>query len=185
MLLSRERLHVPVSWWLVGALCVLILGTTLVAGLSVVIGVVVYLVMGGLLTIGFLAWGSVTVEVTGTEVAAGRARLGIDQVSEVSALDAAQTAAMRGPSADAAAYLLIRPYLARSVYVSVTGRPVGRPYLLIGTRRPAELAAAIQKAAGLPGDQRAPCDDDPDDHAAEAGEAPVRVAYRRKDGNAW
>jgi hypothetical protein len=188
MLLYRERLHLPASWWLTGTLCVLILGTTLAAGLSVVIGAAIYVVMGGLLVIGFLAWGSVTVRVTGAELAAGRARLAIDQVSEVSALDAEQTEAMRGPNADAAAFLLIRPYLANSVYVGVSGRPIDRPYLLIGTRRPTKLAAAVEKAAaGLRAAQRDACDDyDLDDHSAGAGDTgPVQAANQRKDSNAW
>jgi hypothetical protein len=146
MLLYRERLHVPTSWWLAGATCVLILGTTLAAGLSVVIGIAIYLVMGGLLTLAFTAWGSVTVLVTDSELSAGSARLSIDEVSDVSALDQAQSTALRGPSADVAAFMLIRPYLAKSVYVGVAGRPASRPYLLIGTRRPADLAAAISTA---------------------------------------
>jgi hypothetical protein len=162
MLLYRERLRVPTSWWLAGATCVFILGTTLAAGLSVAVGVAIYLGMGGLVAIAFLIWGSVIVRVTGDELAAGPVKLGIDQVSEVSAMDVTQTRAMRGPSADVAAYLLVRPYLAESVYVEVAGRPAERPYLLIGTRRPAELAAAVEAAMasagsspGQPGGSRA------------------------------
>jgi len=190
MLLYRERLRVPTSWWLVGATCVLILGTTLVAGLSVVIGAAIYLAIGGLLAIVFASWGAVAVRVTDTELSAGPARLAIDQVSDVSALDAAQTAALRGPSADAAAFMLVRPYLARSVYVAVAGRPASRPYLLIATRRPDDLAAAIAAAAASGAGRRAApdtaCDDEPDDHAAEMdGVGPVDAAYQRKDGNAW
>jgi hypothetical protein len=192
MRLYHERLHVPLSWWLAGGLCVIILGTTLAAGLSLVIGGVIYLVMGGLLAIGFLAWGAVTVEVTGSTLRAGRTRLAIDQVSDVSALDDAQSAALRGPNADVAAFMLIRPYLAKSVYVAVTGGPAASwPYLLIGTRRPEELAAAIGRAAGadaagLRAGQKGACDDDLDDHSAETGGAgPVEAANRRKDGNGW
>lgn len=190
MLFYRERLRVPTSWWLAGVACVLILGTTLVAGLSVVIGVTIYLVLGGLLATVFAVWGSAAVEVTDSELSAGSARLAIDQVSDVSALDAAQTAALRGPRADAAAFMLVRPYLARSVYVAAAGRPASRPYLLISTRRPDDLAAAIRTAAsnaGLRATPQVACnDDDPDDHAAEMDEiGPVDAAHLREDGNAW
>lgn len=193
MLLYRERLHVPISWWVTGAVCVFILGTTLAAGLSVVIGIAIYLVMGGLLAIGFATWGSATVRVTDRDLSAGSAGLSIDQVSEVSALDQAQTTALRGPNADVAAFMLVRPYLARSVYVAVAGRPANRPYLLIGTRRPADLAAAISAAseaaaseAGRSAAAKAACDDDPHDHAAVMdGTEPVDAAHQRKDGNAW
>jgi hypothetical protein len=146
MLLYHERLRVPISWWLAAAACVFILGTTLAAGLSVAVGIAIYLGMGALVAIAFLTWGSVAVQVSGRELAAGKVRLGVDQISEVSAMDVAQTRALRGPNADVAAYLLVRPYVAESVYVAVVGRPADRPYLLIGTRRPAELAAAIETA---------------------------------------
>lgn len=174
-----ERLRVPVSWWLVSASCVLILGTTLWAGFSVAIGLIVYLVMGGLLALALLTFGSVTVEVTPTELAAAGRRLAIGQITEVSPMDAKQTTALRGPRADVAAFLLIRPYLPESVYLAVAGQP----YWLIGTRRPAELAAAVAKARS----HSAPCDDDePDDHAMQAGTgSSAQAAQRRKDGNAW
>jgi hypothetical protein len=140
--LYYEQLRVPVSWWLVSAACVLILGTTLWAGFSVVIGILVYLVLGAVLALGLLTFGAVTVEVTGTELVAGGRRLAIGQITEVSAMDAEQTTALRGPRADVAAYLLIRPYLPESAYLAVAGQP----YWLIGTRRPAELAAAVAEA---------------------------------------
>ncbi|HET9897963.1 MAG TPA: DUF3093 domain-containing protein [Streptosporangiaceae bacterium] len=177
MLLYRERLRVPVTWWLAGGATVLIPGTTLWAGFSVVTGLAVYLALGALVAVVMLTWGRVTIEVTDSALAAGRARLRPDQVSEVSAMDAAQSAALRGPSADPAAYLLIRPYLAESVFVGVADGE-GWPYWLVATRRPAELAAAIRKAAeaaaARAGSQVTWDDDALDDH-----EAP-----RRRDGNA-
>ncbi len=155
MLLYREQLRAPTSWWLAGGACVLILGTLVWAGFSVTIGLAVYLGMGGLLVAAFLVWGAVTIKVTDTALTAGKARLGIDQIDEASAMDAPQTAALRGRSADPAALLLIRPYLPKSTYVAVTGRPVSQPYWLLGTRRPAELAQAIRTAIGA-----ATCDDE-------------------------
>jgi hypothetical protein len=147
-----ERLRVPVSWWLVSASCVLILGTTLWAGFSVAIGLSVYLVMSGLLALALLTFGSVTVEVTTAEVAVGSRRLAIGQITEVSPMDAEQTTALRGPRADVAAFLLIRPYLPESVYLA----PAGQPYWLIGTRRPAELAAAVAEARSRAGSGSGP-----------------------------
>ena len=65
---------------------------------------------------------------------------------EVAALDEAQARALRGPRADPGAFMLIRPYLKLAVYIEVTGEHQDRPYWLIGTRRPAELAAAIERS---------------------------------------
>jgi DUF3093 family protein len=92
-------------------------------------------------------------------------------VGEVSALDEAQTRSLRGPRGDPAAFVVIRPYLRRAVYVEVVrpaaestrgqqrmrwhgfrrraevvSPPEHRPYWLVSTRHPAELAAAIEGA---------------------------------------
>jgi hypothetical protein len=64
-------------------------------------------------------------------------------------LDERQTKAIRGPDADPSAFLFLRPYLRRAVYVEVDADQGATPYWLIGTRRPADLAAAIERARGL------------------------------------
>jgi hypothetical protein len=124
---------------------VVLLGTTLWAGLSVAWAILIYAGLeaaGALLLIG---WGVATIVVTETDLRAGSQRLPLAKVAHVAALDQAQTSALRGPRADAAAYLLVRPYLPCAVYVAIEGRPAERPYWLIGTRRPGELAAAIDR----------------------------------------
>jgi hypothetical protein len=142
----RERLRAPASWWLLGLLCVAMFGTTLWAGFSLLVAVTVYAVLGAGCAAALLVWGSATIEVNSGELRAGSASMSLGQAGEVTALDEDQARALRGPRADPAAFLLIRPYLKRAVYVEVTGQFSGRPYWLIGTRRPAELAAAIESA---------------------------------------
>lgn len=184
MRVYRERLGVPASWWLVTTACVLLLGTTLWAGLSLLAAVAIYVGLEALCAAILLSWGAITIEVTQTELAAGSQHLPLARIGEVTALDAAQTRALRGPRADPAAYLIVRPYLHESVYVEVAGRPPGQPYWLIATRTPARLAEAIDAArtrtAGQP-----PCDDALDDHVTQAG-SPGRADATRhgKDGNA-
>ena len=68
------------------------------------------------------------------------------QAGHVQALDEAQTRQLRGPLADPAARMMLRPYLRQAVFVEVTGDQPARPYWLIGTRHPAELAAAIDRS---------------------------------------
>jgi len=140
----REQLRAPASWWLLGLLCVVMFGTTLWAGFSLLVAVAVYAVLGAGCAAALLLWGSATIEVTGGQLRAGSSSLPLSQAGEVTALDEAQARALRGPRADPAAFLLLRPYLKRAVYVEVTGQFSARPYWLIGTRRPAELAAAIE-----------------------------------------
>jgi hypothetical protein len=147
----RERIGVPARWWLIVTGCVALLGTTLWAGLSLAAGIVIYAALECAAALVLLAWGSATITLTSAELAVGSRRLPLGEIGEVAVLDPAQTRALRGPRADPAAYLLIRPYLPWAVYVGITGRPPEQPYWLIATRRPAELAAAIERArSGAP-----------------------------------
>jgi hypothetical protein len=142
----RERLRVPAVWWLVTGACVLILGTELFAGYSVILGVVFYVVLALICSATLLHWGGVVVEVSGGELRVKPVRLPLATAGEVRPLDQAQTRVMRGPRANPAAYVLIRPYLRESVYVEVIGADARWPYLLIGTRHPASLADAIERS---------------------------------------
>lgn len=142
----RERLGVPISWWLATLAGVLLLGTMLWTVLPVALGITSYAILGAASAALLYFWGAVTVEVTGTALRVGSQALELTAIGEVAAMDVTQTRALRGPQANPAAYLLIRPYLPESVYVEVAGRPPQRPYWLIGTRNPEGLAAAIEDA---------------------------------------
>ena len=140
----RERLRVPWSWWGLGILSAAIFATTLWAGFSIFIAIATYVAFCGGCAAVLLLLSSTTIEVADGELRAGRARMRLGEAGEVAALDAVQARAMRGPRADPAAFLLVRPYLKLAVYVEIIGQQA--PYWLIGTRRPAELAAAIERA---------------------------------------
>jgi hypothetical protein len=158
----HERLHVPLSWWLISVMCVIILGTEAFAGFPLWVGVIVYLVLAAICAVTLLHWGNAAISVAGGELRAGSlrppepsagaayrrrsARLPLAQAGEIRPLGQAQTRAMRGPRADPRAYLLIRPYLKESVYVEVTGAGADWPYLLLCTRHPDGLAEAIERS---------------------------------------
>jgi Protein of unknown function (DUF3093) len=146
MRVYHERLRVPVSWWVLGVISVLMLGAGFLAGFDWEPALAVY----GILTAGLAAiligWGRLRTEVADGELRVGRDRLPLALAGEVTALDEEQTRALRGPRADPAAYLMSRPYLPRSVYIAVDDPAARGPYWLIGTRRPEELAAAIEAA---------------------------------------
>jgi len=184
MRVYRERLVVPATWWLWCTGCVVLLGTTVWAGLSVLIGVAVYIILEAGSAALLLSWGSLRIEVTGTELIVGSRRLALSEIGSSAALDIEQTRALRGPRADPAAYLIVRPYLPRAVYVETAGRPAGEPYWLIATREPELLAGAIEQARlGAVG--RAACDDAAGDHRADGGSTRVDAASQGKDRNAW
>jgi Protein of unknown function (DUF3093) len=146
MRVYHERLWVPVSWWLLGLAVIVILGTELAAGFGWPVAAAVYAVLVAGWAAMLLSWGRPRVEVADGELTAGGARLALAAAGEVSVLDRAQTRAISGPRADPAAFSLIRPYLREAVYVEVTDPAAGTPYWVVGTRRPAELAAAINSA---------------------------------------
>jgi hypothetical protein len=141
----RERLRVPASYWLLSVPVIALLGAELFAGFSVLVAIIVYatfvVVIGGFL----LAWSAALIEVADTTLRAGGDSLPLSAISEVIALDAKQTALMRGPRADPAAHLLLRPYLKRAVCLKLADPASGVPYWLLATRRPDELAAAISR----------------------------------------
>jgi hypothetical protein len=140
----REQLRAPASYWGLGLLSAAMFAATVWAGLSAAWVIVTWVFIVGGCCAGLLLWGRVRVEVTSGALRAGRAVLPLQDTGEVTALDAVQTRALRGPRADPAAFMLTRPYLKLGVYVEVTASEVGTPYWLIATRRPAELAAAIE-----------------------------------------
>jgi hypothetical protein len=142
----RERLSVPALWWILAVVCIALLGTEVWAGLGGIFPLLTYVVLALIVGAVLVKWSTAVIEVTGGTLRAGRDTLSLDQAGEVVALDEEQAARLRGPRADPAAHLLLRPYLKRAVYIEVADPASEVPYWLLATRRPAELAAAIQRS---------------------------------------
>ena len=140
----RERLRVPLAWWLLAVPSVLILGATLYAGLAEPWPIIIIVGLLAGCAVFLIALGLAAIEVRDGAVRAGKAALPLTAVSEVVTLDENQTTRLRGPRADPAAHLYSRPYLKESVYLAVAPSGPATPYWLIGTRHPAELAATIE-----------------------------------------
>jgi Protein of unknown function (DUF3093) len=142
----RERLFAPASWWVIGIITFLIFGAVVWTGFDLLITIAVFAVLIGTVSAFLWNWGRMVIEVTDGELRAGRDVLPLAAAGEVVALDEAQATLLRGPRADPRAYTLIRPYLHKAVYIQVTAEDDGVPYWLLATRRPGELAAAIESA---------------------------------------
>ena len=84
---------------------------------------------------------------------AGGAELPLDRTSDVVPLDEKQAALLRGPRADPAAHLLLRPYRKPAVHIRLADPGSGVPYWLVATRHPAELATAIERGRRSTGRQ--------------------------------
>jgi hypothetical protein len=142
----RERLLVPVSYWLLAVPSIAFLGAEawFIAG-----GIVPPLTLAALSLIAaifLINWGSATIEVTGGVLRAGRDTLPLSDAGEILPLDAKQAALLRGPRADPAAHLFLRPYVKRAVYIAVADPTDGVPYWLVSTRHPDRLTAAMGEA---------------------------------------
>jgi hypothetical protein len=141
-----EHLRVPTGWWLLGMLNAFMFASFAWAGFSVLVAIGSYVVICGGTAAVLLIWGNTSVEVSGGELRAGRTTLPLAVAGQVAALDEAQSRLLRGPHADPEAFMLLRPYLKLAVYIEITGEHQDRPYWLIGTRRPAELAGALARS---------------------------------------
>ncbi len=101
-----------------------------------------------LLTFGLFSWvGSTRVAVRDGVLYAGPAHISTGLLGPVEPLDAEQTRRVHGVDADARAFLLTRPYLKRSVKITLADPADRTPYWLVSTRHPRELAAALAGSA--------------------------------------
>ncbi|MCU1545326.1 MAG: Membrane protein [Homoserinimonas sp.] len=87
-----------------------------------------------------------TISVTRTHLVAGRARLPLDAVGEVSIFEDEEAVLERGQRLDARAWLLIRGWVSPVVKVTLQDPVDPTPYWLVSSRRPAQLADAILNA---------------------------------------
>jgi len=140
-----ERLWAPLSWWVV----VLVLLGTLAVAIGYPLGMpagVLTMLGGAAVAVLLLVRGAALVQVADGTLLAGRARLPLSVVADVQALDETAARMLRGPGADARAYLLLRPWVSTAVRVDLADPADPTPYWYVSTRRPTELAAAVASA---------------------------------------
>src|SRR5690349_25128626 len=101
----RERLRVPLAWWLLAVPSVLILGATLYAGLAEPWPIIIIVGLLAGCAVFLIALGLAAIEVRDGAVRAGKAALPLAPVREVVPLDEYQTARVRGPTPHPAAPL--------------------------------------------------------------------------------
>jgi hypothetical protein len=142
----RERLLVPVSYWLLAVPSIAFLGAEAWFVAGGIVPPITLAVLSLIAAIFLINWGSATIEVTGGVLRAGGDTLPLGEAGEVVALDEEQARLLRGPRADPAAHLFLRPYVKRAVYIGLADPADGVPYWLISTRHPERLTAAIGQA---------------------------------------
>lgn len=143
----HEQLRVPATWWLLAIPVCLLFGGGLgemYAG-SVIMPILIFGAFTAAVVAFLLAWGMARIDIGDGVIRAGGAELPVAGAGQVMALDERQSTRLRGPRADPAARLLLRPYLKRAVYIAVTDPASPHPYWLLASRKPEELAAAIER----------------------------------------
>jgi Protein of unknown function (DUF3093) len=145
-MLFRERLTVPLTWWVLAglfALSVLLavgayLGPVWGVGTSVATLLVAAAIFGS---------AAVVISVDAKEIHVGRASIEHAYVAACRALSAEETGRRAGVEADARAHLVLRPYIKTAVEITLDDPDDPVPYWLVSTRDPHRLANAMQDAA--------------------------------------
>ena len=141
-----ERLGVPLRWW---ALATMFLASVLLAFLVALPAGVAYGAVGLMVVLTgalFLGYGAARITVSDGELRAGTARIPVGFLNDPRALDEQETRRIIGVDANARAFLVLRPYLKRSIQVTVLDPADPTPYWLLSTRHPRQLAAALTEA---------------------------------------
>lgn len=138
-----ERLHVPPTWWVLGALFVVSVGWVFWVATSLAATLVATTVAAALMVWGLTSFGRLRVAVDGAALYAGRAVLPRDAIGSVEVLDADEARRTLGPGADARAFLVTRPYCRSAVKVEVSDVGDPTPYWIVSTRDPERLASSL------------------------------------------
>jgi DUF3093 family protein len=145
-MLFRERLTVPVAWWVLAGLF----------SLSVLLAVGAYLgptwgvgtsVATMLVAAAIFVSASIPITVDAHELRVGRASIEHTYIADCRALDVEETRRRAGVEADARAHLVLRPYVKTAVEITLNDQDDPVPYWLVSSRRPQQLATAQREAA--------------------------------------
>jgi len=137
----REKLW-PTPWIYIATLLLIPASILVLAPVSlpagIATGVVLYVATAGSLTLT-----APVIEVQDRMLRAGRAEISLDHTGEAVAAFDADARIERGTGLDARAFLVIRGWVQPVVRVPITDPADPAPYWLLSSRRPKELAAAI------------------------------------------
>ena len=151
----RERLHVPLRWWIIATVGVAIGGAEVFAGFDWHLVVLIYLGLGLPTAAILLAVGHLTITVDGEGLHERGRTLRFDQMLEVQQLDHEKTRRQLGPGGDRTAHLVARSYVPESVAIRTT-EDTSVPYWLVSSRHPADLVAALMSGRIHQEDQQMP-----------------------------
>lgn len=137
----REKLW-PTPWIYIVSLLLVPSSILVLAPVSMPAGIVTGIVLY-LAVVGALSFTAPIVEVRDGRLRAGRAEIDLAHTGEAVAAEDAAARAERGTGLDARAFLVIRGWVQPIVRIPIVDPADPTPYWLVSSRRPKELAAAI------------------------------------------
>jgi hypothetical protein len=140
----RERLW-PAPWLFISTALVIPASLLVFLPIDPRVGVATAIVLYAACVVALLL-GSPVVEVTDSELRAGRAHLPLDAIGALTPYRGDEAQLERGRHLDARAWLLIRGWIAPVVKVEVTDETDPAPYWLVSTRQPDAVIAAVARA---------------------------------------
>ena len=143
-----ERLRVPWWWWLVAALFTASFALAVLAYVPPAIGITASVL--GFVGVGALlfAYGHASIVVDDGGLRVGRHLIEPEYLGPATAYEGEPARQALGPQADPRAFLFTRPFLGPVVRVELRDPADPHPYWLVSTRRPHQLAAAVEEVRG-------------------------------------
>jgi len=138
-----ERLRPSPAFWLLVPVAAVLAGSSAVP-LGIWVSVAAGVAAGAMVAV-LLGWRAPELRVDTDGFRAGVALLDPPSIGDVEALDRDLTRVAMGPDLRADAYVLHRGWVATAVRVGVEDDADPTPYWLVSTRRPVELAAALEE----------------------------------------
>ena len=139
-----ERLW-PTPWLFVATLLILpavaLALTPINVTVAIISAILAYLIVGAIMLLSVPK-----VAIVDGVFTAGPARIPVTMLGRVDELTDTELRVAIGPGCDARAHLLIRGWIHSGIRVEITDPADPAPYWVLTTRRPAELADAINKA---------------------------------------
>ena len=145
-MLFRERLTVPIMWWVLASLFALSVLLAVGAYLGPVWGIGTALATVMVAAAIFIS-AAVVISIDARETRIGRASIEHAYIASSQALAAEEARQRAGVGADARAHLVLRPYVRTAVEITLDDPEDPVPYWLVSTRRPQQLAEALREAA--------------------------------------
>lgn len=143
----RERLTVPVGWWLVALAVAFTLVVAVWAYMNAWFGAAMAVLCLVCIAVALVSYGKAVVAVDERGVQAGLARIEWPYVGAVEVIDEKQAKDVM-VHADARSYLLTRPYVKQLVRIEVNDPADPHPAWLVSTRHPRRLAAVAEQVRG-------------------------------------